>query len=225
MLFNYKQLPKHEVTSKHLDMSNGSKTRRTVYTVLLSVCLFLGVICACLLVALILIGKNLALQNRCSDKSVNTNKSVTNDTSEDVISVTIKVNDVLSKDNDIYQSWRLPRDAVPIHYDLFMNPNLTSGDYFGKNNITFKLNERRDHLIVNSFQLNITKVQLFGSDLEEIKILEFHEDLVHQLQVVDLEESLLPGVYYLYFEYTGSLKDRIVGFYESVYKDDNGKER
>lgn len=202
-------------------MPNANKPRRTVYTLLLSVCLFLGILCACLLVALVLIGKHLSLQKQC-ENNVNLTNSVIED---EVISVTIKVNDVLNKEHDVYQSWRLPRDVRPLHYDLYLNPDLLTGVYTGSNNITFELKERRDHLIVNSFKLNVTNVKLYTSSGDDVKILEYHEDVVHQLQVVDLEETLAPGVYHMYMEYFGSLNDRIIGFYESFYKNNNGEKR
>lgn len=208
-------------------MSN-SKRRRTVYTVLLSVCLFLGIICACLLVALVLIGKHLALQQHCIVRQTiynatdNNTKVRLGDKSEDDSEISVKI---LVNDNKVWNSpWRLPADVIPLDYNLSFNPNTTSGLFTGTNNVTISLKDRRDHLIVNSDRLNVTVVKLFDDKGAEIEILDHHGDEIHQLQVVDLEDSLEPGLYYLYFEFSGSLKNYI-GFYSSSYLDEHGNRR
>lgn len=213
------------------DMSNikPAKRRKNVYTILLSVCLFLGVICACLLVALVLIGKNLALQKQCSD-NVNPNLQSNNDSSskrdksEDnsEISVKIHIND--KKDNAWPSGWRLPKDVQPLNYDVYLVPNFIEGVFTGRNNITINLKDRRNHLIVHSNLLNITTVRLFDGKGNEIEVLDHHADLIHQLHVVDLDDSLQPGLFYLYFEFGGNLTNR-VGFYRSSYHNEAGEQR
>lgn len=229
--------------------------RRTIYTLLLSICLFLGVVCAVLLVCLVLIGKNLALQARCKGLGANSNSNVNlsdilvsdktlRSVEPDEISVKINVGDLLSthsysnnnnllvssssnnNNNDYLQrGWRLPRDVSPQSYDVTIDPDLQTGLFSGKNNISIVVKDRRDHLIVHSYLLNITNVSVQTSGGEFLEILDYHEDKVHQLQVVDLEDPLQPGVYYLYFEFSGEMREKIVGIYSSVYYDGDGNKR
>lgn len=232
------------------------KTRRTVYTVLLSVCLFLGVICACLLVALVLIGKNLAAQslfNNCStttstneffnDESLirnNTISAVDSETFNDTlneISVKISVKDPTSRLLSTTSStilpepkWipgnRLPGDVKPLHYHLKIHPDLRTGLFNGTNNISIETQHPMDHFVLHGHQFNITDVHMYSAETDEqIDVINFHNDSFHQLWVVDLEDTLLPGTYWLILHFSGNMTGNRVGLYTSSYLDENDNRR
>lgn len=225
--------------------SHRYKPKSTVYTILLSVCLFLGVICACLLVALVLVGKHLALQGHClngtgertnralgSPIPENKNNRINHTTTapnsiedDDILDDEISVKIKSKKDESWRSGWRLPRSVAPSHYNLTINPDLSTGWFTGSNDITITVTEPRDHIIIHSHLLNITKIKLskHGKDVE---ILGHHEDLMHQLEVVDLVDTLKPGEYNLYVEFNGNMKNRVVGLYKSHYYEPiSGKKR
>lgn len=246
------------MTTRTKNISGGS--RRTVYTILLSVCLFLGVICACLLVALILIGRNLATQSLIKDcqydnssapsttttntknssESLNdigflSDESFSNDTSNE-ISVKIHLN--TSKDDKTTKyfsttpiaeprpAWRLPRNVKPIHYDLFFHPDLISGHVTGKNNITIQITEPLDYIVVHGYLLNVSAAEVYSAETnEKINVINFHNDSLHQFWIVDLEDTLKPGVYYLVFDFSSMMAGKRVGMYLSNYLDQNDNRR
>lgn len=224
-----------------------NKHKRNLITFLLSVCLFLAVICACLLVALILIGKNLANIQQCNNnqnrESVpnkfkhnhhNNSEIISVDSNEKgafdgdfgdrrAISVKIKVNN--KKNNDNWSTaWRLPKDVIPKLYNLTLFPDMPNNRFKGINNMTILLKDSRNHIIFHSNKLNVTVVRLFTHVGQEIEVLDHHSDQIHQLYVVDLEDSIKRGVYYLYIEFEGPLTDKI-GLYRSVYTNQNGQQR
>lgn len=240
------------------------KTRRTVYTVLLSVCLFLGVICACLLVALVLIGKNLAAQSLLNNNNCSTNNSgngleatqffndgsliirnntnpatdseIFNDTLNE-ISVKISVKNPTSRFLSTTVStilpepeWRpgnrLPRDVKPLHYHLKIHPDLRTGLFNGINNISIETRNPMDHFVLHGHQFNITDVRMYSTLTDEkIDVINFHNDSFQQLWVVDLEDTLLPGTYWLVLHFSGNMTGNRVGLYTSSYLDENDNRR
>lgn len=62
-----------------------------------------------------------------------------------------------------WQDVRLPRFVEPVHYDLFMHPNLTS--FFNKGSVEIVLNvhQRSNFLLLHAKELNISGISLQGS--------------------------------------------------------------
>lgn len=174
-------------------------SRKTV-AFLLSCSLFLGVLCGCLLAALVFVGKHYGK---------NTIPQAVNEK-------------ITSK----YLVARLPNDTFPIHYDITLEPNVISGAFQGKVNITIDVTEARENLIVHSKNLSITEVSLESANISKIfAVQNVRENFVDDTILVYPNQKVLPGVYYLSFNFTGSLLNKTHGFYRSQYTDKEKKEK
>lgn len=165
------------------------KSRKT-FAVLLSCCLFLAIVCASLLAALVLIGKHIVYNS--APRNVHQT----------------------SKDVPKYDHSRLPRDTFPITYDIVLKPDLNTGNFTGTVNITVNVTTTRKDLIVNSKNLNIESVTLLR-DGKERNVENVQENVVEEVLVIETREIIQPGIYYLYFKYNGSMKNKRVGLYRS----------
>ena len=126
-------------------------------------------------------------------------------------------------------TFRLPKEVKPLHYDLYLHPDLDKGTYIGAVTILIDVLDHRRYIALHQKGLTITSVTLKTSDLDDnndvpIKGYETVDALEELLITTD--RDLEPAYYNLTIEFTGALgPDKYVGFYSSTYKDTNNKTR
>lgn len=127
--------------------------------------------------------------------------------------------------------FRLPETVKPIHYDIYLHPDLDKDMFEGKVTILLDVQDTRSQILLHQKDLDFTSVTLLTADREEnfeIKIKEVIKmsSSKHEILVVVLETEINPGMYNLTFEYTGLFgPNKIVGFYSSKYKDAQNETR
>lgn len=177
--------------------------------VLLSCCLCLLVVCACLITTLVFVGRHI-LYNQPPARYVPKTSSP----------VPI---DRLLVPQPRYQ--RLPRDTKPVLYDLTLLPDLAASKFEGWVNITINVSGFRKDLVIHSSNLSINEIKLVRSDSKELRVLSVNEVQEDQVLIITTREKILPDVYYLFIGFEGSLKDRLTGFYKSEYGRSRGAAR
>ncbi|KAJ8979934.1 hypothetical protein NQ317_003676 [Molorchus minor] len=120
--------------------------------------------------------------------------------------------------------WRLPNDTKPMLYNLTLLPDLTTGEFKGSVNITVRVMGFRKDFIVHSKHLYITDIGI-TSPHRTLKVINIDENLVDEVLVITTREKIFPGVYYLYIQFGGSLKNGLSGFYQSQYRTSTGNIR
>lgn len=119
------------------------------------------------------------------------------------------------------ESFRLPKEVKPIHYDLFLHPNLQKKTFSGKVTILIDVLDDRRSIALHQKDLNITSVELKTYGLEEdyeIEISSISNPSKYEIFVISTKNEFKSGLYNLNLEFNGSLKDKIVGFYSSIYQ-------
>lgn len=126
-------------------------------------------------------------------------------------------------------SFRLPKEVKPLHYDVYLHPNLDKGTFQGKVTILIDVFDRRSYIALHQKDLNITRTTLKTYDREEnfeFELLDIIQIPKHEMFVISTKNELHTGLYNLSFEFNGALQpDKIVGFYSSKYKDAKNKIR
>ncbi|XP_036146513.1 glutamyl aminopeptidase-like isoform X2 [Monomorium pharaonis] len=120
------------------------------------------------------------------------------------------------------EGFRLPKEVVPIHYDLYLHPKLQEGTFTGKATILIDVRDNRRFIALHQKDLNITsaKLETYGlNENQEITISSISKPTKYETFVISTENDINPGKYNLNLEFDGNLKDKIVGFYSSKYKD------
>ncbi|KAG5331089.1 AMPE aminopeptidase, partial [Acromyrmex charruanus] len=121
------------------------------------------------------------------------------------------------------ESFRLPKEVVPIHYDLYLHPKLKESTFSGKVTILIdvKQDNNRTSIALHQKDLNITSVKLITYGLDEdyeINISSISKPTKYEIFMITTENNIKSGLYNLNLEFNGSLKDKIVGFYNSKYQ-------
>lgn len=182
------------------------KSKKTL-SLLLSCCLFLAIACACLLAALILIGKHLVYNN----STPRSRFFIKNSSSKPTAAAAL----------------RLTNETFPLHYDITLKPRLDTGLFTGVVNITVNVTKTRKAIVLHGKNLNFDSVELRrADDLHVLQVDNVQENVIDEVFVILPKQRVEAGLYFLVVKYNGNLtKDKMVGFYKSVYKNSKGENR
>ncbi|XP_032666261.1 glutamyl aminopeptidase isoform X1 [Odontomachus brunneus] len=135
---------------------------------------------------------------------------------------------VMGKDIESDVSFRLPKEVKPVHYDLFLHPNLQQGTFSGNVTILLDVLDRRRTIALHQKGLNIQSANLTTYDREEnfeIELSSISKPTKYEIFVISAKDEFSSGLYNLNLKFDGSLQDKIVGFYSSKYRDPQNKTR
>ena len=119
--------------------------------------------------------------------------------------------------------FRLPRSAIPVHYDLRLEPDLGTFTFDGEVSIRIGVTETLDQIVLNAAEIDIKTMTLSGED-GETAITGVTYDNEYSRATLTLEHRVPPGTYTLGITYTGIINDQLRGLYRSIYKDEDGTE-
>ncbi|XP_015918798.1 glutamyl aminopeptidase [Parasteatoda tepidariorum] len=121
---------------------------------------------------------------------------------------------------------RLPPFIVPIHYNLFMHPNLNTFENTGSVNITFMVTMQTNFIVLHSKELNLSRTAVLEGEERTIPIVQKLEFPVHEQFYIEVGETLKPyQEYILWIDFKKALQEKLEGFYVSSYKDAEGEKR
>ena len=133
---------------------------------------------------------------------------------------------------------RLPEHLLPLHYELYLHPDLQEGTFkgltqfvgffrleiflSGRVRIDILATQPADYFLVHSKGLDIqeTELETEGAPVPLQSVFLFPE---HQFWVVVPQSQAPPGNYSLNMIFSGSLTDGITGFYKSLYRNSQGE--
>jgi len=117
--------------------------------------------------------------------------------------------------------YRLPITVVPSRYDIRIEPDLDAATFSGEETIAVTVREPVTEVLLNAAELRILSVtarDASGGAVEGSAAL----DETAERARLTFPSPLLPGQWRLTLRFTGTLNDRLHGFYRSTYKDAAG---
>lgn len=121
-------------------------------------------------------------------------------------------------------SWRLPREVKPKHYDLLLHPNFDSRTFSGRVSIQLDVLKPISFIPIHAKLLNISDTSVVRNSVADnsslsVRVAQTFAHEKFEYWVTEFESPLEIGEYTISFAFSGSLLNRIVGFYGSTYKD------
>jgi puromycin-sensitive aminopeptidase len=116
---------------------------------------------------------------------------------------------------------RLPTEVVPSHYDLELAPDLAAATFEGTVAVTVVVTEAVEALTLHALDLEIHEAwfEAEGNRLE----IAVTFDAESETATFALSDKAEPGAWTLHARFTGTLNDKLVGFYRSTFTDDQGE--
>jgi len=118
--------------------------------------------------------------------------------------------------------YRLPRTTRPVHYDLVLEPDLTSARFRGTVAIDIEVLEPTDTVVLNAIDLDVLAASADQGSAIEATTMALDDETERLL--LTFPAPLAPGRARLRLRFDGELNDKLRGFYRSTYTDDDGAE-
>src|SRR5580704_16433357 len=119
------------------------------------------------------------------------------------------------------EPFRLPRTVEPLVYRLTLAPDLDAATFTGTAEVDVVVHEATDELVVNAIELAIDDVTLTTATGETIDATVALDEATERA-MFGLATPVPPGPATLRCSFTGTLNDKLRGFYRSTFTDDAG---
>jgi len=117
---------------------------------------------------------------------------------------------------------RLPKNVLPVNYDLELEPDLKNFTFNGRAVIDVQVTAETNKILLNSAELAFNKVTFeYGSKKVESTKVDLCEE--SEVATITFGEKLPVGTGKMHIVYTGILNDKLKGFYRSKYVHPSGE--
>ncbi len=131
------------------------------------------------------------------------------------------IKNIMSSSTTPQDPYRLPRHTIPTHYDLRIEPDLSSHSFTGHEVVTLTVAEPTAEIVLNATELEVSSAILSG-DERSPRTGTVHMDEELQRCRISFPSVVPPGEWKLSLSFRGTLNDKLRGFYRSNYKDEQG---
>jgi puromycin-sensitive aminopeptidase len=114
---------------------------------------------------------------------------------------------------------RLPRSVVPSRYELTIRPDLDAGTFSGAEDVSVIVEQPADRVVLHAADLRIDAARMAFDDGTVLELDSVEYDSIAERASLAFEAPIVAGEWTLHLEFTGSLNDRLRGFYRSTYHD------
>jgi puromycin-sensitive aminopeptidase len=119
-------------------------------------------------------------------------------------------------------TFRLPRTVEPHVYRLELEPDIGSATFSGTVAIDVTIHDEVDQIVLNAAELAISDVEVRTEKGDVIGCTVVFEDELEQV-IFQPTTTLAPGQATVTCRFTGTLNDKLRGFYRSTFVDDAGE--
>jgi puromycin-sensitive aminopeptidase len=120
--------------------------------------------------------------------------------------------------------YRLPATVIPERYELSLAPDLANWTFSGEETIVIDAREPVREILLNAAELELQDVSLRLSDGKALPG-RSSLDAENEQATLSFGEAVPAGRHELRIRFTGTLNDKLHGFYRSTYNDENGQEK
>ncbi|HSL10868.1 MAG TPA: M1 family metallopeptidase [Actinomycetota bacterium] len=120
--------------------------------------------------------------------------------------------------------FRLPRNVVPSRYDITIETDLDAGRFRGDEAVTVTVVEPTSTIVLNAKDLEVSDARVVSATGSSVDVAAVELDEERERATLALAEPLPPGEWVVHLAFAAPLNERLVGYYRSTFKDDDGAE-
>lgn len=122
------------------------------------------------------------------------------------------------------QNYRLPRTVVPARYEIRLAPDLTNFKFTGEEVVHAEVMQPVKEIVLNSIELEVHSAELSNDKGTKYSgAISFQES--EERLILKFDQEIAAGKWQLKLKFTGTLNDKLHGFYRSTYKDPQGNQK
>ena len=111
---------------------------------------------------------------------------------------------------------RLPRNVVPSRYDIHIEPDMDASTSAGRETVEVIVLDATPEIVLNAADLQLRAVVIRNDAGRRLDGMVKLDDAAERASL-DFSEFLHPGLWRLSIEFTGTLNDKLRGFYRSTF--------
>ncbi len=120
--------------------------------------------------------------------------------------------------------YRLPRHALPVRYEIHLEPDLAAAEFSGSVTIEMDVTEARTEVVLNAVELDIHEARFEPATGSPLDCTAIETDPETERVRFVFGEALPTGRGRLHVTFDGILNDKLRGFYRSTYTREDGSE-
>ena len=117
-----------------------------------------------------------------------------------------------------YANVRLPKNVYPTFYDLHLKVFMNNKSVTGTVRVTTLAKAPTKYFIIHAYDYTTVNGVLKDNTDKELEIKQKFLYKPNQFYVIELNDAVPAGKYYLEFDFSYTLKKSLKGFYQSYYK-------
>lgn len=122
------------------------------------------------------------------------------------------------------QNYRLPRTVVPSRYEIRLAPDLNTFKFTGEEVVHVEVVKPVSEILLNAIELEIQSAEI-ANDAGTKYGAKITLQEADERAVLKFDQEIPAGKWQLRVKFTGTLNDKLHGFYRSKYKDPQGNEK
>ena len=121
-------------------------------------------------------------------------------------------------------AYKLPTSVSPQRYAIRLTPDLSAFTFAGEETVAITIHEPVAEIVLNAIELTIHTVAVSGPDGQTIAGT-VSLDSTQERATFHFPQTLVPGAWTLQLSFSGTLNDKLHGFYRSTYTTADGQEK
>ena len=119
---------------------------------------------------------------------------------------------------------KLPKNVVPISYDIQLRPNIEKRMFTGSETVALDVRKPTRTITLNANTIAITSAKLLGSN-GQVERAAIALDPSQQIATLTLPKEIAPGVYQLSLDFSGTINQSGQGLFYATYQEESSGAR